>query len=371
MRCLIPATVVSLIVLAVQTLAASPACSPPTAMAASPEETAWQLFVASTCPVGESTSYPYVTWEKWIEQNQLYQAQQAPLAAETQNSTRRFHASVLAGSRKKKGAAFKALVATTGCNSEPSIFGRVLCEEVRLNPASLSYVTANNLYRNSGQALFVKDGKPFVFTAPSIEIKADWIKLKDCSPLEGVHVETIGGDCYALAGMHLISKLIDKWVWATFEPQNITTNARRCQELGCSDNWGSAPPTSSGASTNLTPALQSLMTQAGLAKEWMNYRLDGVQIDFFKPDGKTPTILGNSVIEGENAVDKKGYKWTMNHSSCITCHSQSAIDAKGTDSIQTTGAPFVVGGQQPIAAGFEARDFVWSLLLAKRGTPLP
>src|SRR5579871_4568959 len=47
------------------------ACTPPTRLAATPEQTAWQLFVAATCPVN-SGKYPYVVWENWIEQSKLY-----------------------------------------------------------------------------------------------------------------------------------------------------------------------------------------------------------------------------------------------------------------------------------------------------------
>jgi hypothetical protein len=93
------------------------------------------------------------------------------------------------------------------------------------------------------------------------------------------------------------------------------------QRIGCNcnDPWGSNPATSSGGAagfTQLTPALQSLMTQANMAPEFMNYRLDGVQTDFTTANG-APTFLGNSVIEGENVGMKK------NTASCITCHSES------------------------------------------------
>jgi hypothetical protein len=35
------------------------------------EETAWRIWVAATCPVNNN-QYPYVVWENWIEQSQLY-----------------------------------------------------------------------------------------------------------------------------------------------------------------------------------------------------------------------------------------------------------------------------------------------------------
>ena len=83
-----------------------------------------------------------------------------------------------------------------------------------------------------------------------------------------------------------LRRLIDKWVWATFELQNDVTNPQRCVVLECRDKWGSNPATTSGAATQLTPSLSDLMTQANLAPEWKNYRLDGVQIDYLDADGK-------------------------------------------------------------------------------------
>jgi hypothetical protein len=47
------------------------ACSPPNRITSSIEETAWRLWVAATCPVNQD-QYPYVVWENWIEQDQLY-----------------------------------------------------------------------------------------------------------------------------------------------------------------------------------------------------------------------------------------------------------------------------------------------------------
>jgi len=35
------------------------------------EETAWQIWVAAMCPVN-ADQYPFVVWENWIEQSQLY-----------------------------------------------------------------------------------------------------------------------------------------------------------------------------------------------------------------------------------------------------------------------------------------------------------
>jgi hypothetical protein len=46
-------------------------CAAPNQISSNPAQTAWELWVAATCPVNQS-QYPYVVWENWIEQNQMY-----------------------------------------------------------------------------------------------------------------------------------------------------------------------------------------------------------------------------------------------------------------------------------------------------------
>jgi len=179
-----------------------------------------------------------------------------------------------------------------------------------------------------------------------------------------VHVESIAGTCYAMAGMHISSKLLSNWLWATFEPQSMLTNPLRCITFGpCNDPYGSNPATSNGGAsgfTNQTPAVAALMKQANLAPEFSNYRLDGAQIAFTTSTG-APTYLGNSIIEGENVG------LTINTASCITCHSVSSIKNDGTDGI--TQINNQVGAQYQIPANWIARDFVWSLGLACPDVP--
>ncbi len=340
--------------------AQSSACTFPSQMAATPEQTAWQLFVAATCPVNND-KYPYVTWENWIEQDQLY-SPQGQAQAFVQGQRPRFHMSPLARIMRERAAKrspkpeLLPQAANENCNSQ-TWSGRTICEEARLNPDAQSYVTSNGLVTLNGQVQFITAGKTFQFTPPSVEIKADWIQLPDCNNLPAnVHVETINGVCYALGGIHLISKLIDKWVWATFEPQNQTTNPQRCVVLGCNDPWGSVPAKTSGQATALSQPLSQLMSSAALATEWQNYRLDGVQIDYLDAS-QHPTVLGNSIIEGDNA----GNPTLMKSASCITCHNLSTINKNK----QSLSPDFIIGSPKPYPTGYVGRDFVWSLALAK------
>lgn len=205
------------------------------------------------------------------------------------------------------------------------------------------------------------------FPRPAVEIKVDWILLSsiglDCGNLppgftDTIHVETINGNCFALAGMHLISKLLDKWIWATFEPQNSITNPNRCKVLGCTDKFGSRPATSNGRNTRLTKRLERLMDAAKLAPQWKNYRVDGVQIDFLEPK-----LLGNSIIEATNA----GVPLTQ--ASCISCHAVSSVNDDGTDGITLLNSN-PVGEPAPLpSTAWIRRDFVWSLSEACPNSP--
>jgi hypothetical protein len=359
-------------------------CAPPNRISSSVEETAWRLWVAATCPVNQ-TVYPYVVWENWIEQSQMFPPDPANVLkipaslAPGSRASHLLHASPLT---LVKNPGLRAPVpglvggANQNCNAAstppPNQKNLVICEEVRQSGSTQDYIAGTTIWNRNGQKHIAAVHGEIEFPKPSVEIKADWIELAsigfDCASLpeglrQSLHIETIQGHCFALVGMHLISKLLDRWIWATFEPQNLTTNPFRCKALGCSDSFGSRPSHTNGAFTALSPRLEKLMKKAHLASEWKNYRLDGVQIRFVHSNGK-PTLLGNSIIEGENAGVP------LKESSCITCHSISSVKSDGTDGITLLNSN-PVGEPEPLPSPeWIRRDFVWSLLLAcPAGTP--
>lgn len=350
------------------------ACAFPTAPAATPEQTAWQLFVAANC-TGDSGK---LVWEEWVEQLALYPA--CPNCAEiasVRQSPKRLHGSPLAAMlHGTANAAAPALAPNSECgtmNGPPqNVIAQVICEEARLNPEAAVFVTGNGYQIRAGQIAAAQNNTDIEFPAAAIEVKVDWIPASDFSqtttfnctnPPKDLHVEMIDGTCYVLAGMHISSKLLKNWLWATFEPQSMLTNPLRCITFGnCNDPWGSNPAVSSGGAggvTQLTQPLNELMTAAKLSKEFFNYRLDGVQVDFGTKDA--PTLLGNSIIEGENVGMQPGSP------SCITCHSESSIAKNGQDFPLRP----MVGPQYHVPAGSIARDFVWSLGLACPGAISP
>lgn len=351
-------------VYAAQTPPAS-ACQFPNQPASSPEQTAWQIFVAATCPTGSGSQYPYIAWETWPEQQQVYPpgglaAAAKPEAAPTEHHFFKSELAAIVAARKRGAKLALPLTPNEGCNSQTTS-GRTICEEVRINPIMANWIWAGNLQTRPGQANAAANYVDIEMPPPSVEIKADWIQLPSCSnPPQHVHIEQVGSTCYALAGMHLISKLLNQWIWATFEAQNLTTNPLRCRVLGCNDPYGSVPATNKGGpsgDTNLSPSLNSLMQAANLAPEWYYYRLDGAQTTFLDNIGNI-TLLGNSIIEADNAGVP------LNQASCITCHAVSAIKSNGTDGITLlTSNPVGV----PVALPDDTwirRDFLWSMSIA-------
>ncbi len=358
-------------------------CAAPTQIT-TPEETAWRIWVAATCPVNRK-QYPFVVWENWLEQDSLYpldpdEGLKVPNAL-AQNATGPLHLLHASPLTLIKDPTLIMTVpgllggADQNCNTSrtppPHQPNLVICEEVRENGAQEDYVAGTHIWDRAGQEKLAAAHANIQFPADAVEIKADWIELSsiglDCARLppgftKSVHVETINGHCFALAGMHLISKLLDNWIWATFEPQNFTTNPNRCKALGCSDPFGSNPAETRGKHTKLTEQLKNLMTAANLAPEWRNYRLDGVQVLF--TDNLTPTLLGNSIIEGENA----GVPLTQ--SSCISCHAASSVKTDGTDGLKFIMNVNPVGIPEPLPSNkWIRRDFVWSLFLACPSAP--
>ncbi len=357
-------------------------CAVPNKIGSSIEETAWRIWIAATCPVNNN-QYPYVVWENWIEQMQLYPADPSK-GLKVPNSGAPVATHVLHGSplalalHPALGLTALPGAPNTNCNpagappppNNTTDNPLYICEEVRENGATEDYIAGTTLWDRAAQAQDAADSVDIQFPRPAVEIKADWIELSslgpkgqglDCNNLppgfaQSIHVETVDGTCFALAGMHLISKLLDRWIWATFEPQNAITNPYRCKVLGCDDPFGSQPARSNGGNTKLTRALQALMKAANLAPEWSNYRLDAVQTDFYRP-----RLLGNSIIEGENVG------MNLNQASCISCHAVSSVKSDGTDGINLLAALTTppVGFPLPLPSNaWIRRDFVWSLGLA-------
>ncbi len=363
----------------------SSACAFPTTMAGSNEQTAWQLFVAANCMVNGK-----LTWETWTEQSCFLKPGSCGPKAAASTAVHRLHGSRLGEGLRRKIAASTASDPLAGdcsamTNTDTKISelkpfvpknlapGAKFCEEVFVNSAEAAFVqapapgaTLTTLTAQVSYAGATSGG--IQFPTPAVEIKADWLPAAavnnafDCTtnPPAGVYVETIAGTCYALVGIHVSSKLLPSWLWATFEPQNSITNPNRCNPdlyNACNDPWGSSPATSTGSSTQATPALQALMEQAGIAKQFSNYRLVAAQSSYL--DANNNAIqLGNSFVEFNASV-------LPHQASCMTCHSYALVTTKAVEN-PNFGAfpgdpPIGTPGSPPSSDTWLSQDFSWML----------
>ena len=301
-----------------------------------PDQVAWKLFIQVNTAAGGSNAL----FETWASDTDTFKATpQFPGGGASRLTP---HAPVV-------GAAGRLAVQRAGrllpqIPPNPSIG-----EEARHNKDTFNFIVANNLYKVSGlKAAF---GKSLSFPTGAMEVKGNWmpvtavpaftlnrVALADVPKM--FHVNTgSDGKQYALVSMHLISKAVPNWTWATFEN---TLNPSRCDILGCIDHFGAqtpvvAPSGQAGKgypACTKTAALNTLIAAAKWDPAYANYCLKGSQTDFTDSSG-LDVRLGNSITED-------GF---VAQSSCMTCHGRAAWDQNGK---ATSGAGFDPSGDAPL-----------------------
>lgn len=317
-----------------------------------PDLVSWQLFVKVNAPAA-STGNNNVLFESWASNGDTFtQNPQWPGAAPS--------AKIL------KVPALKALAPR-----RPGLQPHVLpggSEEVRRNKVAFDFIVKNKLHLRSGLKAAFAAGTPISFPIESIEVKANWIPVTPNMDTSTFHVNTANGQQFALVSMHIISKEIPNWTWATFEHKD---NLGRCDIIGCHDKFGAvvkdvnpnAQPGQKYPACDKTAALKNMFTAGKLEAAFSNYCLKGSQVDFTTSTGLV-TRLGNSVTEN-------GF---VDTSSCMTCHSRASFNSSGNN---IYGGGFVGNGSPngpPLASWFwnnpgkpnqsmkvMQADFVWSI----------
>jgi hypothetical protein len=346
------------------------ACALPAKPAATQEETAWRIFVAINCKVKNNQ----LTWETWKSQACLNNPADCPTQRLHGSALRTANVAATPDSPKRTGGCAPMTTSATASESGLENFvpknlsaSPVFCEEVTISPAEEAYGKSKGLLTVAGQKTYLQAGSVIDFPTGAIEVKADWVPASsftdvtfDCTKPNKTHYqEIIDGQCYALVGIHISSKLYPNWLWATFEPQDKRTNPNRCNPSlynACLDPWGSKPAKSTGAKTKTTPKLQALFKAAGskLDKSFQNYRLVGTQTQYNQPTASNGN-LGNSFVEFNAQVSPY-------QASCITCHSYAQRNAAGKT---PPGGPLPgansVGLPTPLPEGYKPLDFSWFL----------
>jgi hypothetical protein len=303
-----------------------------------PDETSWELFVLVNKPAA-TPSGNNVVFETWASNDDTFQPSPTfPGAAGPPSCGPQLVAAVttpIASPKILNVPALEALapqvpglvphVVPGGAEDQPS-------EEVRRNESTFNFIVCNKLQTKAGLRSAFTAGQPISFPEDSIEVKANWKPAGNRSPSE-YHINTASdGKRYALVSMHIISKKVPNWTWATFEQKD---NLGRCDYLGCHDSFGATVvdlPAHSALGGRYDPcvktaALKKMFADAGLPALWENYCLKGSQVDFTTATG-VPTRLGNSVTESVGPQQQDSFVVT---SSCMTCHSRSAVSGAGRD----------------------------------------
>lgn len=362
-----------------------------------PDRFAWELFRALTSPVDLDTrqadpALPYgsegaVVFQAWALADAVYldDAREPPAWPDLPIET----VLELHASDSPRQLAMLRVVEPV----PPGTEGHQV-DEVRLNRAAFDYVRDNGLYSVGGQQRYYYAGKNLAFPPGAIEVKAVWRPIADADRSRYHWAEFHDAErdrtlLYGLTALHVMSKVLPRWHWATFEHVDNPLRHGIHDEgwLNRSRDSFACPPHQ--LDCNLAP------TSIGLeGTRWENYRLRGSQIDFTDDFGN-PVILANSELE-------TGFQTTA---SCMSCHVRATIGpdinaaasfefgpdntahpltgpvasrlpvfAVGPDGRITSfhGTPdpaefLVTGTEGPYPATYSMLDYVWSLSRAKPG----
>jgi hypothetical protein len=190
-------------------------------------------------------------------------------------------------------------------------------EEVRSNRCTYQFILDKGLYSVEGiesivgKALNPRAPNPDAITFPNgaQEVKAKWVRISEADKPR-YHWRALKVDketqIWGLVGMHITTKDLPNWFWASFEH----VDTEKYAELPSRDSTTRGPNALRRAGDREGVRLETV------GRKWEYYRLRGTQIDF--TTGRRPTILANSQIE-------HGFQQS---SSCITCHSRAAASLR-------------------------------------------
>jgi len=361
-------SVVASLALAVGCLGMAPALAgDPNPAMSRPDQTAWELLAQIARPAAKAGNND-VLFETWASDVDTFvETPRWPDAGEGARM-------VLINRVQPRGSKLPgAILPAQHCDA--AHIAPCIGKETLRNRPAFDFIVDNGLTTRRGLAAFF--GKAMDFPIDTIEVKAEWLPVSELKAWNGVTAEQatslyhinqakFGDETVpvALIALHVITKQVPNWTWATFEHWK---NPGRCDDTGCRDTFGAVEPALAAhrqpergyAPCRPSEALRRLFAEAGIADVWLNYCLKGTQADFVTTTG-APTRLGNSVAETINAGVPHG------RSSCITCHAEAAFDRHGQSAkaIPKIGAPrplWFTGLGSREGPQFRQSDFVWAI----------
>jgi hypothetical protein len=357
------------------------------------DKLSWGAFVDAMKPAGSGT----LTFETWPTDAETFDSSPGLIADAAARQARRFQPSLLNAAHLPTGlrAQLEAGGVPTSCGRPgnpgsgnfPTPFTanpptNCIAEEVRRNLPSYNYIKMNKLDTSVGLAAAFTQPTPIVFPHDAVEIKIDWIPVPTLiqflnnNGVTGITPAVVaqnyfitqqGSTQYAMSSVHISTKDLPSWLWATFEHR---WNPGRCDTMGCYDEYGVLPPLTRIAPASVpntqypacpkSPELAAMFRSAGLPDVWQNYCLKSAQIDFVSTQLDTQ---GQPVLSGDSIVERINADVPIAQSSCITCHAYAAFNKDGKVCRDNSGlqTPAPVGPFTP-QAGQKTFDFVWGII---------
>lgn len=337
------------------------------ALAENPENLAWHWFTCLNQPTNNGTEKR--VWEGLKPVDQVYlsdgskplpyneyvplpEAIQATAKEQEMDLNRPFHQ--LDSIQQVDG-----LILEMGGSVPAAKKGQPVRYQLLMGQDTFDYILQKSVYNVNGQAALTED---LVFPSTAWELKTSWLWIGT----DEDYLKTLQEDGYyivqayyldesgryqigyaALSGMHVINRLVDNWVWSTFENINnekyTVTNA--------------IPPTPMINTTGPTEgAKQANVTFQRAYPSLSQYQLIGVQ----HQAGEDPTLMASSQMESA----------FQSQSSCLACHSTAAYSKdQGYFNFARKEQGGIVYPTEPLPdsdfTGYNKLDFVWSLKRAQ------
>ena len=334
-----------------------------------PDQFNWEVFAKINAPANDGTNN--AVWETWARDSDTFPQHPDPNSPPVWPSNPRMVLTVNRQLRVNREEfpepGFHPLIVLGGN------------EEVRRNRPTFDFIVKSGLWYTEGIAKYFANGQSVSFPNDSVEVKAEWKQIKDADKPRYHWNMDSQGTLFGLTALHVISKVLPNWTWATFEH---TDNTSRCDVIGCQDAFGdkqaSTPPQPTSGQTypacEPTDALLDVFSANGLDKNvWKNYCLKGSQVEFRTASG-IDTRLGNSQIELS----------FMETSSCMTCHVRAFAGPAGDDvygagfkarNVGYIGPPeadwfWLTTGNVRNRKGLQA-DFIWAVPLCASSLSAP
>jgi hypothetical protein len=282
------------------------------------DEYAWRVFVAINWPAqaGSHGSDSVTVWESWSSANDIFRpdgSDPGPWAP-----------AMVGAAVSIDSSRFEAFSARDLPNLQRVQNGKMIpvkdplasatrLTEIHMNRAGYEYIRARCLYNTEGQLRVLDEHRTVEFPIGTKEVKAKWRIITEAqrSRYHTMTVKLTDGTerLYGLTALHVVTKDLPTWFWATFEHVDNP-------QLPGNDGWR-APSRDTFACGRGGKECNRAPRGIGLeGTVWQNYRLRGTLTSFVDSSGR-PRLLANSELEA-------GMQATA---SCITCHSRAAIGA--------------------------------------------